>query len=208
MTPGPTIVYKIPGTGTLVKIGTIGSGNTFGARFWTDGKMIAPMLSDEPWLQRHPGTGETFWTDECEEIASEDHWCNVSQYPDVRFAEDAEEEDLQAELHSESLTPEKEEYLRIRLWWKWNDPIREGSESVDRPDEFTPNLQKLVALLSEDEDDTRLMKAEAFRELGEHEKASELLNQSFPENFMGAVNVIREANENRNVRPLEITKGD
>jgi hypothetical protein len=30
---------------------TLASGNTIGARFWTDGKMEAPMLPDQPALQ-------------------------------------------------------------------------------------------------------------------------------------------------------------
>ncbi|MCX6867663.1 MAG: hypothetical protein NTV46_15880 [Verrucomicrobia bacterium] len=204
MTLGPNIILKIPATGSLVKISTIGSGNTFGARWWTDGKMEAPMLPDDPWLRRHPVTGETFWCDECEKVASEGPWGEGTQYSEVPYAEDAAENDFQAQLSLPSLSPDKERYIRTRLWWLWNDPARNSDDSGARPAGFDANLRKLGLLLSHDEDDSRLMAAECFRELGDHEKAAELLDFNFPEEFQATVGVIFQANEERNVCLLEI----
>ncbi len=88
------MILKIPQSGDLVKISTILSGNTFGARWWSDGKMEAPMMPDEPWLRRHPGTGEMFWSDACAEVALEEPWeessnripwATFAQYPTVGF---------------------------------------------------------------------------------------------------------------------------
>jgi len=50
MLPGPTIVRKCSTCGKLIAQPTLLSGNTFGARFWTDGKREAPMLPEQPWL--------------------------------------------------------------------------------------------------------------------------------------------------------------
>jgi uncharacterized Zn finger protein len=50
MIPGPTVIYECSSCGKHIEQQTIVSGNTFGARFWTDGKVDAPMLPDEPWL--------------------------------------------------------------------------------------------------------------------------------------------------------------
>ena len=47
MLPGPTIIKKCLVCSKSIEHHTIGSGNTFGATFWTDGKREAPMLSFE-----------------------------------------------------------------------------------------------------------------------------------------------------------------
>lgn len=44
MIPGPTLVRARPECKALAKHEAIQSGNTFGARWWTDGAMDAPML--------------------------------------------------------------------------------------------------------------------------------------------------------------------
>lgn len=206
MTPGPNKILKIPKTGSLIKISTIGSGNTFGARWWTDGKMEAPMMPDNPWLRRHPETGETFWCDECEEVASEEPWGQGTEYADVPFAEDAGESDLEAELVSKNSSPDKERYIRTRLWWLWNDPGRNGDNNYQRPEAFDANLRRLIDLLGAEDDNSRLMVVEGLRELGEHDKAAELLNHAFPDDFQSAVDVIRKANENRDAKLHEIAE--
>ena len=43
MLPGPTIIRRCSACGNPIAQGTLASWNTFGARFWTDGKMEAPM---------------------------------------------------------------------------------------------------------------------------------------------------------------------
>jgi hypothetical protein len=52
MRPGPTRILACPHCGALVKQRTLSSGNTFGARQWTDGKHVAPMLPRTPPLAR------------------------------------------------------------------------------------------------------------------------------------------------------------
>ena len=136
MTPGPTQILKISPTGTLVKIATIASGNTFGARFWTDGKQEAPMLPDQPWLRRHPETDELFWSDECEEIAEETPWGEDESYPKVPFAEEPTLDDYRRALVSGIVTtPEQMRYVFMRYWWAVNDPLRHGDASTTPPSE-------------------------------------------------------------------------
>ncbi len=76
MTPGPTLILQPKGCRTPLQCRTIGSGNTFGARFWTDGKREAPMLPDEPSLLKHPTEAVLFWRNECKEIGEIDFWSN------------------------------------------------------------------------------------------------------------------------------------
>lgn len=116
MTPGPNQFLKIPITGTLVKVATICTGNTFGAQYWTDGKREAPMLPDEPWLRLQPDTGELFWTDECEEVAAEPEWEESAAYPGVPFAREPSLDDYRRALDGGmASTPKKQRYVLTRF---------------------------------------------------------------------------------------------
>ncbi|MFZ4580311.1 MAG: hypothetical protein ACOYOB_18160, partial [Myxococcota bacterium] len=74
MTPGPTIINKCSACAKLVEQATIGSGNTFGATFWTDGKREAPMLPDPLWLVMCPHCQAPLWVDELEVLGEIDPW--------------------------------------------------------------------------------------------------------------------------------------
>ena len=68
MLPGPTIVRSCTECHGLIAEYTLGSGNTFGATFWTDGKMDAPMLPDEPALVECPHCRAPLWIEDQEQI--------------------------------------------------------------------------------------------------------------------------------------------
>ncbi len=63
-TPGPTIVRECPKCRVPIEEPTMASGNTIGARFWSDGKMVAPMLPNYPWLVKCSKCKHLFWVDE------------------------------------------------------------------------------------------------------------------------------------------------
>ncbi len=54
MLPGPTIIKRCSDCSQLIEQSTLDSGNTLGAKFWTDGKRYFPMLPDNPWLVECP----------------------------------------------------------------------------------------------------------------------------------------------------------
>ncbi len=68
MVPGPDRVIECAPCKTLMRVPTLLSGNTFGARWWTDGKMIAPMLPMPPTITRCHGCGRYFWIAEAKGI--------------------------------------------------------------------------------------------------------------------------------------------
>ena len=196
MTPGPNHILKTPLTGSLVKISTIASGNTFGARFWTDGKREAPMLPDQPWLRCHPDTAELFWTDECEQVGQEEPWGEADEFTDAPFAQEPTIDDyLRALSDGMASSPEKERYIRMRLWWAANDSVRRGETTVPSWRGHNDNLNRLRALLNESDANQRLMAAEACRELGDFTHAAELLTFCFPKDFQHAVNRIKALND-------------
>lgn len=161
------------------------------------------MFPDEPDFRKHPGTGETFWFEDCVEVAEED-WEEESKYPDIPYAEDVGIPDLEEELAHELFSSDREIYIRTQLWWSWNDCVRGGGQRGQMPDGFEANLRRLIELLNKEDDDSRLMAVEGLRELGEHDKAGELMKHPFPADFQMTVDVIREANERRDTSLLEI----
>ena len=208
MIPGPTRIMKAPGCQKPVKFSTIASGNTIGATFWSDGKCEAPMLPDEPWLRKSPTEEVLFWTDECEEIGQVDFFSedyDKGEWKDLDYAEEPSEDDYMAALHPVvAHTPEKERYIRMRLWWCGNDRIRQG-ETTELSDKHLENLQSLVYILSDEDDDQRLMKAEVLRELSRFDDALRLLDSQFPEDYDHAVNRIRDLASNSESKVATLT---
>jgi hypothetical protein len=209
MTPGPNEILRLPDSSTLVKVRTIASGNTFGARRWTDGKLDAPMLPVRWPILRQPETGEVFWRDDCELVAKEDWWVESSEnLSKVAFAEDPTLEDFVFLLERRPpATEDRERTLRIFTWWAWNDGLRDGKIGPlpDVIEEFRHNLQRLDLLLKPETDSARLMLAEIARELGNHKLSMERLEHAFPQDLTRCVAIIKAANERSDPRVLEVT---
>lgn len=73
MLPGPTIIRRCPHCEGQVRQSTWASGNTFGARFWTDGKAVGSMLPDETPLAKCPHCCRLIWLPDAEEVDRIDH---------------------------------------------------------------------------------------------------------------------------------------
>ena len=192
MIHGPDIVLKLPTSGVLVQIENIVTGNNAGARYWSDGKSDLPMWPDQPWLRRHPNTNELFWTDECEEISEEESRADQQEYPDIPYAEEPRVEDYKRALSSGvASTPEKERYIRMRYWWRANDPARYGKAAAPSLPEFRENLLKLRALLDVTDPEQRLIAAEVSRQLRDFAAATLLLDFEFPTDYARTVHLIK-----------------
>ena len=101
-------------------------------------------------------------------------------------------------------TPEKERYLRTRLWWVSNDPVRRGKTAPPPPDEWKENLRCLRNLLDVGVPDQRLMAAEICCESGEFTAAKEMLQFRFPAGFRKAVDLIKKLSEAEDLTVREI----
>ncbi len=207
MIPGPNLLLKTPLTNTLVKIATINSGNTFGARRWTDAKREAPMLPDQPWLRRVPGGEELFWTDACEQAGEEEVWTRPKRgEKEVPFAEAPTAEDYRRAIVTGGVatTPEQERYLRLRLWWLLNDPVRQGAPAAVSTPADREILLGLRALLDRSDANDRLLAAETSRELGDFVTAATLLEEAFPAGMTPTADFIRELTARRDSTVREI----
>jgi hypothetical protein len=197
MTPGPTIIKKCSVCSKPIKQHTIGSGNTFGATFWTDGKREAPMLPDQPWLIMCPHCQAALWIDEQEEIGEIEAWGFVSDdFKDARVYEIPLIEDYFALLAHGVDDPEKESYVRLRAWWAGNDKRRTDTQEIPMSSREVKNLAAFAQTLNELDANDLVMKAEAMRELGRFDDACLLLAKSVDKDMEQAVVIIRNLSEN------------
>lgn len=181
---GPNIIRECPKCKTLFIQETTGSGNTFGARFWTDGKMVAPMLPDRPWLVKCQNCGTLIWIDETKELGEDSSWEEHKKWPNAVNTSIPNETEILNLLASAELSNEKELYARRIAWWTANDTVRmnAGSKAAFSPAQ-KENMQALAKLLDEKEPDQRIMKAEIHRELGKFKDCIQLLENPFKEDY-------------------------
>ena len=182
MLPGPIIIYQCPKCDNLLYRESLMSGNTFGAKSYSDGKRIAPMLPSFPNLTICSKCNTVFWIKDAIEVGSyewendegiNENWKNAQK---VRF--------LTIEEYSETLhtlipsTLEDLIYISQEIWWGFNDRIRNGEElfSSDSDKElWTENVNSLLELLDLNNVNQKIMIAELYRNMGRFEKCMEVL---------------------------------
>jgi len=170
---GDNQYYKCPKCGSLISTISLLSGNTFGSIIFSDGFRIAHMLPDIPRFSRCFKCGTLFWLDEesrVEFVADKD-------YREAVGTLELEEYLVALEMGNYK-TEEDEIYLRIRLWWAFNDRVRAGkplfSSESDKAD-WQQNLEKLLKLLDSGYNEDIIMMVEIYRNLGDFKKSRDLL---------------------------------
>lgn len=209
MIPGPDRVIACPNCEALHRVPTLISGNTLGARRWTDGKIVAPMLPKPPAFTRCHACAHFFWLSEARRVG-EVPLVGPESVPEAWRAapyvrELGEAEFLEALAAGAAKDREDELNLRTFAWWAANDGLRDLEEASipeprplpERSPQAAENLDRLVAMLDEADPVERAMKAEALRELGRFEEALRLLASDFPEDYRAVVAFLRGLAERR-----------
>ena len=185
MIPGPNQIIACPHCGGLAKHRTLRSGNTFGARTWTDGKQIAPMLPCPPAVVKCLHCTKSYWLADAKQVGTVDSFAKENQHtnPDwvaAEFVKEPSEQEYYRALEEGLATNAlQERNLRVFAWWRSNDAFRKAYHPLkENQHDFEArriNLNALARLLKEKRADERLLKAEILRELGEFESAKQLL---------------------------------
>lgn len=190
-TPGPTKIIQCPDSEEVRQVPSINSGNTFGAFFWSDGYMVAPMLPSFPAATRCTDNGPIFWIESAKVLGEIGPWGEPkasmpqgwTKAPRVRHLKGGEY--LQAISAGLGDTPERIAYLRRSAWWEANHarrPRGQAQSPVEASD-FAPgspdrdNLEALLPTLDESNAQQLLMKVEVLRELARFEEAQALLDR-------------------------------
>ena len=183
MIPGLNEIFLCPKCGHPVARQTLTSGNTFGAVYWSDGKMEAPMLPEFPVATRCRQCHAFFFF---EDAASPDT-DSAPSYSDDNVAANLDWQECRAALlESAAHTYSQENYLRVRLWWSANDRIRHPGAVAPLPcpdSVFRDNLESFIKKLPGTEPTEALARAEALRELGRFAEAEEALRVELPDNY-------------------------
>lgn len=200
---GPITIRKCSACGKNISHFSLISGNTVGALSWTDGKWLAPMCLENPRLVRCPHCPALVWMPEMKIAGEYEFGAKSDEIPEHLRDAPAGSKPTFAEymafLSAGVQDKEKELYVRLRTWWIGNDARRDNPDAPPMTDAEKANLRSLMALMDEEYDNDRLMKAEAFRELGMFDEAEALLATRFDESIMDTVNFIRRLNQNRRV---------
>lgn len=196
---GPTIIRKCSACFKPIQQRTLGSGNTFGATHWTDGKLQAYMLPDRPLLVMCPHCHVPLWIDELEKLGVVGPWGDEEgQFKDARRYETPSLDDYFALLAIGVGEPKKERCVRVRAWWAGNDKRRApGASEMPITSREAANILALALTLDESDARDLLMKAEAMRELGRFDDTLSLLAKSADAGTAQAVEIIRSLSEKR-----------
>jgi len=195
MVPGESIVRWCPSCEGSIRQRTLASGNTFGARFWTDGKMEAPMLPSYPPLVRCPHCGVLLWLPSAEEIGTESPFAPFeSETPSIEDPLNPTEQDL---LEALGTPPTgacyKELFIRVEAWHAANDARRRDVHAgVSFSPEAEANMTDLFRLLDPTDPEQRIMQSELVRELGLFDETERLLDFPFEEDHIPTVRLIRD----------------
>jgi hypothetical protein len=180
MLPGPNYVYKCPNCGNLLTKGSLMSGNTFGAKLFSDGKQFAPMLPEFPNLTKCKKCYTIFWLSKLIEIGTYewgDH--NNSEWQNADEAEFLEIDDYFNAINNGIAENEEEELIiRQQIWWAYHDTTRKGQKIFnDKIDElrWKENVKKILSLLDQSDINQRIMMAEINRNLGDFENCINII---------------------------------
>jgi hypothetical protein len=168
------------------------SGNTIGAKYYTDGKREAKMLPDHPALVKCPVcSGQLFWVEEAPEVGMGFDAAKGKQQVLAPT-----EKELLGFLSEPALPRDKELYVRISAWRNANDAWRRNPNATPAfSKDQEQNLKALSDMLDDKEPNQRILKAEIARELGEFDECLRLLSQEFDERFGYAVGFIKKLAE-------------
>lgn len=203
--PGSNGIRECPGCKTKIIEKTMLSGNTFGARYWTDGKREAPMLPDYPALVKCPKCSLLFWIDDTKEIGEFSAFGDTT-VPGVIDYLVPTVKDFYDFLEKGHLNDERECYIRVRAWWQFND-LRRHADSLapaEMPATMVPNLEALAKLMDESIETDRLMKAEIYRETSRFTDCLGLLEHTFDKRYDLAATLIRNFAEQGSTEVVEL----
>ena len=219
MIPGPVQIIKCPACGAHQSNKSLRSGNTFGARYFSDGKRLAPMLPEYPYFVKCHACNVYFKINDkviVGETSREKITANGSKAPFVRFLtvneySQAIKEGLYNGDEKDILS------LRLSMWRRYND-IYDGerryetyssdnkvSETEER-DIYEDNCRKILSMMSENKDDESLLTfAELYRNIGDFDKCKKILNTvEKPEKYERYISKIKAECDKKNTDTIEV----
>ncbi len=184
MTPGPDAVFACPHCNAVARLQTIEEADTTGAISWTDGYQEAPDVPRHPNVTRCAACQKFYWLGEAKQLG----WYapgielppELASWVDAPMIEALDEEGYYEGLASGmAMNPEHELELRVHAWWRGNDRFRKAgtqpAERDERDERQIANMTRMIELCANGDHEILLFRAEALRQLGRFDEASEAL---------------------------------
>ena len=202
---GPTYIYKCPECDKLCGRGSLLSGNTFGSTYFSDGKVISPMLPDYPDIVKCKKCKTFFWLEDKNHIDYCDGFADFDGFH-VQFLDT--DEYFEA-LNAGIARNKKEElYLRKYLWWSFNDRTRNGKDlflTESEKEIYEANCVKLMALFGNKE---QTLVAELYRNLGNFTECIDTLESIKSKNIIWLKNILKNECFKENTLVIELNDED
>ncbi len=177
---GPEVHYLCPNCNALISWLSFTSANTIGAKFYSDGKMEAPMFPNIPRLTKCYNCQTIFWLFKAKEVDYQEWVKDPNRvHPIYQSAKSLTLNELFEALEQKVYSSDKEEiYIRMRILWGYNDRVRKHeSLFVESTDEhqWHENIGRLLGLIDMADENDRVLGAELNRYLGDFDRCQELL---------------------------------
>ena len=189
-------VRECPNCGCEFWALAVGSCNTFGAKWYTDGFVHGPMYDEGSAVLACPKCNAYLWREDVptrESMRDSEYFQDPERrsLPEATQVYSCDHENL---LRQKSWNnPTQEKYIRIRVWWSFNAVYRHGhGEDFDMPAEQEENLRRLLQLMDTNKEDSFVMQAEILRELGQFDECLEAADQVSGKRYSEAVDTIRK----------------
>ena len=219
MLPGNTYVRECPHCKGHFTQPSMLSGNTFGAKFWPDGKMDAPMMPSYPAYVGCPHCAASFWIEDTKEIEVIG-WDKKIEISDlisepiqntstntIRYKDPTVKIYLQG-LAEPNLSKEKEVYLRTKLMQLYNDVNRDQKVQSPITEAQNENWNRLLEILDSNDSQEKLLKVEIYREMGNFEEAKKAFIGEFDEEYMDTMDILDKLIKARDSRVMCINPHD
>ena len=168
---GRNLFFKCPKCERLTTRWSLISGNTAGAELYSDLKQIAPMLPEFPAIVKCKKCNTFFWLNEDNEV-------------NYDFNDSDKAEFLSAyeyyEANNSNVHNNKDElqFLKIELWHKYNDRIRENKDLfLEKNDKeiYENNCLDLIELLDKGNINNKFIVAELYRNMRNFNECKNML---------------------------------
>ena len=174
MLPANAKIVKCPFCGERKELLNLASGNTFGAKHWSDQKMIAPMLPRVSPVQKCPQCGK-YYLEYKQRYKEGDDWSSERGELSYQQWKEAYEQ-LKAD---KSIKRDDMQVIRHHIIMAFNDEYYRNSDTPAPAQEeafFVDIINDYIASNKWNSQNV-LFKAELYREAGEMTKCEEVLSQ-------------------------------
>lgn len=181
MIPGPDYIYQCPHCGNFLARESLISGNTVDAKFYSDGRRIAPMLPRFPNLVKCKKCNNFLWLNKMKEVGTRDRWKSQdSEWQNVSRVAFLGIDDYFGALECGMASDKMDEiYIRGEIWWAYNDRLRKGEKifiSERDQQRWRENCIQLMKLFDDSNEQQRLIIAEINRNLGNFEECENIMS--------------------------------